>query len=64
MANGLDGLFSSTLKGLHEMIDVNTVIGSPIETSGALPLSRLQRFRSDLEWAALTGRRKLKIKAC
>ena len=38
MANGLDGLFSSTLKGLHEMIDVNTVIGSPIETSGGITI--------------------------
>jgi sporulation protein YtfJ len=33
MANSLESMFSSTLRGLREMIDVNTVIGNPIETS-------------------------------
>ena len=32
-ANELENMFSSTLKGLRDMIDVNTVIGNPIETA-------------------------------
>lgn len=33
MANGLENIFVSTLRGIREMVDVNTVIGNPIETS-------------------------------
>ncbi|NLB80842.1 MAG: sporulation protein YtfJ [Clostridiaceae bacterium] len=33
MASNLESLFASTLHGIREMIDVNTVIGDPIETN-------------------------------
>ena len=43
-ANELENLFSSTLKGLRDMIDVNTVVGNPIETSDGtviIPVSKV-----------------------
>jgi len=38
MANNLEGMFSSTLRGIREMIDVNTVIGTPVETSNGVTI--------------------------
>ena len=64
MANGLDGLFSSTLKGLHEMIDVNTVIGSPIETSGGITIIPVTKVSFGFGMGGFNREEEVKIKAC
>ncbi|MDD3765774.1 MAG: GerW family sporulation protein [Eubacteriales bacterium] len=43
-ANELENMFSSILKGLRDMTDVNTVVGNPIETSDGtviIPVSKV-----------------------
>ena len=44
MAHPIGGLMQTTLENLKEMVDVNTVIGEPIETSGGatvIPVSKV-----------------------
>ena len=44
MAHPIGGLMQTTLENMKEMVDVNTVIGEPIETSGGatvIPVSRV-----------------------
>ena len=43
-ANELENMFSSILKGLRDMTDVNTVVGNPIETADGtviIPVSKV-----------------------
>ena len=44
-ANELENMFSSILKGLRDMTDVNTVVGNPIETSVGTVIIPVSRFR-------------------
>ena len=40
----IEGLMSSAMQGLKEMIDVNTIVGSPITTSDGtviMPISKV-----------------------
>ena len=44
MAHPIGGLMQTTLENMKEMVDVNTVIGEPIETSGGatvIPVSKV-----------------------
>ena len=44
MAHPIGGLMQTTLENMKEMVDVNTVIGEPIETSGCatvIPVSKV-----------------------
>ena len=47
-----------TMDKLKEMVDVNTIIGEPLKLTRKLPLSRFQRFHSDLPPAVLTCHQK------
>ena len=41
----IEGLMSSAMQGLKEMIDVNTIVGSPITTSDGtviMPISKVE----------------------
>ncbi len=44
MASELENMFSSTMEGLRSMIDVNTIVGAPIETPDGtviIPVSKV-----------------------
>ena len=44
MEQSIEGLMKTTMENIKEMIDVNTVVGNPVETSDGtviIPISRV-----------------------
>ena len=58
MEHPLSDMMTNTMSKIKDMIDVNTVVGSPITTPGGVTIIPVTRFPSAMAAAAATSQQK------